>query len=197
MAKFTQLFKEIQDNSITPSKTTFCGDLSLLETTAKDNLVNAINELKNSGGSEETATLLWSGSLKFYNFDSATDVISNDEAKTYKKFILICMMNGSLYSSVSEHPYDTNDLSNGQRNWYFKIPAGQPRTYGSYRYIPLGGMINIVFRDDKKMSIQGSFNLSGLKINTTDNTITGSTFSDSLSPEWSSNGYITKLYGIK
>ena len=51
MAKFTQLFKEIQDGSVTPEKTTFCGDLTSLQTTAQDNLVNAINEVKNSSGS--------------------------------------------------------------------------------------------------------------------------------------------------
>lgn len=99
MAKFTQLFKEIQDNSITPIKTTFCGDLESLETTAKDNLVNAINELKNSSGGASSGggdylpkasqLLEWNNNnLTTSIYNSAGSILRSDFGIGYKNGII-------------------------------------------------------------------------------------------------------------
>lgn len=104
MAKFTQLFKEIQDNSITPIKTTFCGDLESLETTTKDNLVNAINEVKNSSGGME---LLWSGNI---SSSSESKTITIDNLLTYKEIILD--FNTNYYANKISIEYINMDYVN-------------------------------------------------------------------------------------
>lgn len=175
------------------------GDLTSLATTEKNSLVGAINEVKNSSGSGETTTLIWSGKASMTISDYIYNVISNDEAKEYKKFILKYMINGSTFSSVCENPYDTWDDSTGLRTYNFNIFAGVPRTYSGFRYMPIGGLFTILFTSDKRMSIDGYLN--GLKIKEDDKTIVSYYFRDSLSPEWgtgsTSNGYIKELYGIK
>lgn len=194
MAKFTQLFKEIQDGSVTPEKTTFCGDLTSLQTTAQDNLVNAINEVKNSSG--ETATLIWSGSTELYKNTQIAGVISNDEVKKYKKLILIYDINGMTYSSICEYPYNVYENSSGIRTWYFTI-LGAPHSHSDYRYVPIGGKTSLIFASDGRMILGGDDWLGGLKINKADKTINSYWFIDSLSTGYRNNGCMTKLYGIK
>lgn len=136
MAKFTQLFKEIQDNSITPIKTTFCGNLSSLETTAKDNLVNAINELKNSSGGASSGgiELLWSGSALLVDYTYNTYI---PNMNTYSKLLLEYQPNGygvinGNFISILLKGLDKNNLSaitpifipnitnQGKKSIYFK-----------------------------------------------------------------------------
>lgn len=93
MAKFTQLFKEIQDNSITPIKTTFCGNLSSLETTSKDNLVNAINELKNSSGGDY---LPKASQLLEWNNNNLTTSIYNSNGSILRSDFGIGYKNGVI-----------------------------------------------------------------------------------------------------
>lgn len=61
------------------------GDLTTLETTAKDNLVNAINEVKNSAGGSSGLELLWAGSV--YSTNNAV-LMQNFNISSGRKYLM-------------------------------------------------------------------------------------------------------------
>ena len=83
------------------------GNLETLGTTAKDNLVNAINEVKSSAGGGSGRELLWSGNTSL-NMDNTSHVIgSKIDFKDYNEFE-IKIAAGATYLFISQKYAEIN-----------------------------------------------------------------------------------------